>query len=190
MHSFHVLALDFDGVLHPGGDAIYINGGRDLPMWQVEIAMRVQGRFVWMQLLEQALDRSDVAIVIHSTWRRRFSDAQLKQLLSPELARRVVNLDGQISCRNDGTSEEYLMEAMSVLQPDSLLVLDDRPDFFSQGLIRSWLDSAHGEMVWVDPNRGLTTPGVQCRIASWAAGAIPGNDPLHEAHVGFNSINS
>ncbi|MBY0464193.1 MAG: hypothetical protein K2W33_04545, partial [Burkholderiales bacterium] len=99
MMCSHLLGLDIDGVLHRGDDVLHLPQGVHMPMWQVEVAMKAQGRFVWCDLLEEALGDSPVGIVIHSTWRRRFADSELAQLLSPGLARRVIRLDGQISSR-------------------------------------------------------------------------------------------
>lgn len=163
-----VLALDFDGVLHPGGDAIHVASGKNLPMWQVEVALRTQGRFVWCEFLENALGDADVGIVIHSTWRRRFSDAELKQLLPESLRRRVLTLDGQIQSRMQGTADEYLHEVLEYVQPESLMVLDDRPEFFEQGLVRAWLNKHQGQMIFLDPQIGISDISARAAVSAWA----------------------
>lgn len=71
-----ILFLDFDGVLHPAW-------GNSLP------------EFVHVPMLAQVLTGRACEIVISSTWREHYSLAQLKQLLSPELAVRVMGVTGQ-----------------------------------------------------------------------------------------------
>lgn len=168
-----ILSLDFDGAVHPGADVVHLSPGKALPIWQVEVAMRSQGRFVWLPFLEEALQDSDVSIVVHSTWRRRFSDSEIKQLIGPALAERVINLDGQMATRLSGTGDEYVREMLDFLRPKTVLVLDDRPEFFAAGAVQEWISENSGEFLWVDPEKGISESSALAKLAQWAHAPMP-----------------
>lgn len=181
----HLLGLDIDGVLHSARDPVHladISSPRRRPMWQIEVALKTQGRFVWCDYLEQALKYSDVGIVIHSTWRQLFSDVELKSLLPPGLARRVVVLDDRIPGRSQLSPEAYLCAALKLLDPCSVMVLDDRPEMFEQGRVQAWIADNHGELTFVDHGRGISDPLVQQRIASWACTPVGDTQPAVARH--------
>lgn len=163
-----LLALDFDGVLHRGSDSVLIDFNRPMPAWQLEITLKTQGRFVWAPLLSNALEDSDVSIVIHSTWRKQFSDATLKQFLPPDVAARVISLDGQIEGRGEIHADDYLMQALTLIAPTSLCVLDDRPEFFYGGKVKNWIEHNDGKFLWCHQDVGLKDPNITRELACWS----------------------
>lgn len=59
--------LDFDGVLHP-----------------VEPASLGLTQFCWLHILSQLLvGHDDVRLIVHSTWRYEYKDAELRAFLGP-----------------------------------------------------------------------------------------------------------
>lgn len=170
-----ILALDFDGVLHPGDDKIHFDRDARMPIWQFEIAMKAQGRFVWLPILEDALRDCDLSIVVHSTWRRFFSDSDFRHLLGPELGSRLINLDGQIENRLNSNADEYLMQVIDFVQPLDVCVLDDRPEFFSDGQVAAWIAANAGELIWTSPQTGLSNPTVNAQLGLWAHTPVDGS---------------
>lgn len=165
----NLLCLDFDGVLHPANDAILLNFRANAPAWEIALALKAQRRFIWSPLLESAIADSDVKIIIHSTWRKKFSDASMKQFLPAELSSRVIALDGQIECRETAPSDVYLAEALELLAPTSACVLDDRPEFFlAGGRVANWLSQNHGFFLYCHPELGLTTSAVAQDLRNWS----------------------
>lgn len=162
-----LLALDFDGVLHRGSDSVLIDFNRPMPTWQLEIALKTQGRFVWATLLSEALQDTDVSIVIHSTWRKKFSDQTLKHFLPPDIASRVISLDGQIEGREELRADDYLIQALTLIAPASLCVLDDRPEFFYGGKVKDWIEHNDGKLIWCNPNHGLSDSHVFAELSGW-----------------------
>lgn len=163
-----LLALDFDGVLHRASDAVLINFSPRMAPWQLEVALKAQSRFAWAPLLTNAIEHTDVSVVIHSTWRKRFSDATMKHFLPPEVASRVIVLDGQIEGRETMQGDDYLAAALDLIAPTSLCVLDDRPEFFSGGKVKNWIDHNHGTFVWCEPDIGLKDPAVVQQLIGWS----------------------
>lgn len=163
----NLLSLDFDGVIHPANDSIMISFKDDMAPWQMEIALKAQKRFIWAPQLAAILEGTDVAVVIHSTWRKRFSDATMKQFLPPAVASRLVNLDGQIENRETSTADDYLADVLRLIQPNSVCVLDDRPEFFAGGRVQQWMDSACGRFIWTEPDVGLQSHYACGQLTAW-----------------------
>ena len=166
-----VLALDFDGVLHPAGDAVFVDFSR--PAWELSMQLRTQGRFVWLDQLREALEGTNVHVLVHSTWRRRLTDATMRELLGPEVGSRLIMTDHWIDPqrRRDLSHAGYIYEALSIWQEqvgalESLCVLDDRPELFvSDGeLLRLW----HPTYIWTSSDRGLNDASVQQILRDWA----------------------
>lgn len=167
-----LLSLDLDGVLHNADDVIMLNFPKSAQPWQIAIGLKAQKRFAWAEHLVQALDgHSDVAIIIHSTWRKRYSDEMMKQFLPHELAERIIVLDGQIEGRADLSSDAYVRRALDLISPDTVCVLDDRPEFFLTGETRAWIDGNDGRFVWCEPSVGVQSSSVVEEIGSWVRDA-------------------
>lgn len=166
-----VLALDFDGVLHPADDAVLANFSA--PPWQLAVQMRSQGRFVWLPQLEQALQGSTARVLVHSTWRRRLSDRALQEILGHEVGSRMILTDAWIDPRQrqELTHAAYIHEALLAWQEvegvtvQSLCVLDDRPELFlaDADLLKGW-PVMH---IWTDGAKGISDEGVQRLLRGW-----------------------
>lgn len=166
--SVNLLALDFDGVFHPANDSVFVGFKESTPAWQIELGLKAQGRFVWAPLLADVLGDSGVSIVIHSTWRKRFDDAVLKTFLPSEVAQRVIVLDGHIKGRRELSSDDYLAEALDIVAPDNLCVLDDRKEFFPEnGRVQEWIKKNQGSIAWCDPSFGISALGVRRELGAW-----------------------
>jgi hypothetical protein len=172
-----LLALDFDGCLHKGSDPVWLNFPAGTPAWQLEVGLKAQKRFVWAPALAEVIDAEgpDLAIVIHSTWRRRYDDATMKHFLPPTVASRVISLDGQIEGRERLTSDEYLRAAIDLIAPSSVCVIDDRPEFFYGGQVKNWIGHNHGKFIWCNPDVGVQDPSVKAQLLDWTH-----SDPEHE----------
>lgn len=164
----NLLSLDFDGVLHRGSDPVWMNYRANAPVWEIALALKVQKRFAWVDKLVEALHGADVSIVLHTTWRKRFDDATLKQFLPDELAGRVISLDGLVQGRNELVGDDYVMAAIDLLQPSTVCVIDDRPEFFSSGRVKAWMQQHHGSFIWCDPETGLQAEGVNEQLVAWS----------------------
>lgn len=161
-----LLSLDFDGVLHSATDPVLLNFRPDTPAWQLEVALKAQGRFVWAPELARALECcEDVAVIIHSTWRRRFDDQTMKSFLPDDIRRRVIVLDGQIDRRLD--ADQYVEAALELIAPQTVCVIDDRPEFFSGGRVLRWMEANAGEFLWCEPQHGLTESNVMQGLLHW-----------------------
>jgi len=94
-----VLFLDFDGVLHPDGEAALDENFRLLPNANL---------FCWLKILNEILEpHPDVQIVVSSDWRRLFDDENLVRLLGP-LGGRFA---GVVETLESPRSQEILGEA-------------------------------------------------------------------------------
>ena len=148
-----VLFLDFDGVLHPvGAGRVEIVGE--------EMVCEGDDLFCWAPLLESLLAGSDVSVVVHSTWRRHFTEDELKgRLGSPGLGDRLA-----------GVTETGLSRAESILAyvedfgVSDYAVLDDMPEEFAA----EWLPDMN--LVICDPEKGVSSPHVMEMVSAFAKG--------------------
>ncbi|KWT69564.1 hypothetical protein WDL1P2_00026 (plasmid) [Variovorax sp. WDL1] len=165
-----ILCLDFDGVLHRASDAIHVaSGPTSGPLLAVQ--MKAQGRLIWLgHLVDVLVDRPDVAILVHSTWRRKFDQATLAHLLG-ELSDRVIQPPGyfvdlgapapefirqSLDWVNESRREAHLAE----LTLDEIVVIDDRPEFFASD------EGVAARLLLSDPNQGLSVPQTRGRLAA------------------------
>ncbi|VTU44004.1 HAD domain-containing protein [Variovorax sp. RA8] len=165
-----ILCLDFDGVLHRASDAIHVaNGPTSGPLLAVQ--MKAQGRLVWLDHLVDVLaERPDVAILVHSTWRRKFDQVTLAHLLG-ELGDRVLQPPGyfvdlsapapefirqSLEWVNESRREAHVAE----LTLDEIVVIDDRPEFFASD------EGVASRLLLSDPNQGLSVAQTRGRLAA------------------------
>lgn len=174
-----LLSLDFDGVLHSATDPVFINNFRSqAPAWQIEVSLKAQGRFVWAQALADAIEScndSEMAVVIHSTWRYKFSDKTLRSFLPAELGRRVIELDGHLDRQVD--TDHYLAAALDLIAPQTVCVLDDRPEVFLDGRVQQWIQANAGVVIACVPARGVTDGSVSAALSAWCK-AGPRHEPV------------
>lgn len=176
----YLIALDFDGVFHPAKDVVAINFAESTPAWQMAIALRVQGRFVWAAIFEEFLvtcqsrmpEGAHIQFLIHSTWRIKFTDEQIRHFLPPLIADNLINLDRvfEPSFRQGATSDQYLRAALDVVSFDRLLVIDDRPEIFEDGQVMALSKDSPEKAVtflWCDPDRGVSDASVLHAVSEW-----------------------
>lgn len=148
------LSLDFDGVLHPSTEVQgYPSSGLPLSAW----IQNKPGLLRWAPLIRDALEGSECAVLVHSTWRRHLRDSELRALLEPHgLAPRFVG-----SVARDLAREPALVQTMQALglDPSGILILDDAPaEFF---------DLANRLLV-CNPFLGVSDETILARIREWA----------------------
>lgn len=170
-----VLALDLDGVAHGAADPIFADFRRPQPAWQLSVQLRAQGRLVWLGRLVEALGDSPVRILVHSTWRRRLSDRDLREILGPEIGDRMIITDGWMSPedRVNFSHSRYIHEALTAwreiegVEIGSLCVIDDRPELFSgaqdEALLAPWMP----RHIWTDGARGLSDDETFGQLRDW-----------------------
>lgn len=165
-----ILCLDFDGVLHRASDAIHLaSGPTSGPLLAVQ--MKAQGRLVWLDSLVEILaDRPDVAILVHSTWRRKFDQATLAHLLGT-LQDRVLQPPAYFVDLNAPAPEfirqslEWVNESrreahVADLTLAEIVVIDDRPEFFASD------EEVAQRLLLTEPNQGLSVPHLRGRLAA------------------------
>lgn len=134
-----LLLLDIDGVLHP------LAKPEDL---------HPNGWFCWLPILsEQLRSAPHVQIVVHSSWRTRFSLPELRQLLGP-LGSRLI---GAAPALPKSEAIASVLAANKGRIRDHL-VLDDDPE-----LARS--PTLH--VLQCDPRLGLSSRETQSALARW-----------------------
>lgn len=168
-----ILALDFDGVLHPAEDAVFVDFSR--PAWELSMQLRAQGRFAWMEHLVEVLQDSDVRVLVHSTWRRRLSDRDIREIVGPEIGDRMILMDQWIEPprRRELSHAGYIHESLTILreeqgmEPSALCVLDDRPELFAHdaSLLSAWRPMH----IWTHGATGIQDSMVQRLLSGWVA---------------------
>lgn len=152
--SLKLVSLDFDGVLHPSTDISDFHGS-GLPL-----AAYVQTRphlLRWARLLEDALKGSTCEVVVHSSWREKLQDSEIRDLLAPSgLGRRFI-----------GTSPKGVLREKSILDVIRIMGIPHEDLMI--------LDDAHGEfevlaarLVACNPLVGINDPVLLDRIRRWA----------------------
>lgn len=164
-----ILCLDFDGVLHRASDAIHIaDGPVSGPLLAVQ--MKAQRRLVWLDHLADVLaDRPDVAILVHSTWRRKFGQATLASLLG-DLHDRVLQPSSYFVDMN-APAPEFIRQSLDWINearreahvPEvtlaEIVVIDDRQEFFASD------PEMAQRLLLTDPNQGLSVPQTRGHLA-------------------------
>lgn len=145
--------LDFDGVLHPASDvADYASGATpDIPLKQFALQRDL---LRWTPVLAELLaGHDDVMLIVHSGWRTRCQDYELREFLGP-LAPWFAGSTG-VGARY--RSIRALVDRFGI---DDFIVIDDAHAEFPAG----W-----ESLVCCDPDLGVTCPSVQQRIRAWLA---------------------
>lgn len=133
-----VLFADFDGVLHPSEQAE---------------ASRLT-HFCWLPVLVDVLrSHPDVSIVVHSTWRYMYDDAELRMLLEP-LGNQVVGSTGRGPRFESIRGWLYANKACK-----SYRVLDDDATEFPV--------PPPAELILCDPSSGVSAEGVLSQLRAW-----------------------
>jgi hypothetical protein len=141
-----ILFLDFDGVLHPRSRPLAAGG-------KTRSAVNMEAKFCWLPLLDLDLqDHRDVGIVVHSTWRLRYRDTQLRAMLGILSARFVCGAP-------EGPRWRAISWVIAAQQPRAWLVLDDTPGEFPRPLPR--------EVLICDPDLGLSETRVRVALGRW-----------------------
>lgn len=186
-----IISLDFDGVLHRASDIVAISFPPGMQPFQMQIALQAQQRFKWNNLLEEIIVRALEGVdahdqpkfIVHSTWRLKFSDEQIKWFMPPVVANNLISLDHHIekSFRESATSDEYLTQALEHIDCSRLLVIDDRPEIFRGGRVEEWMQRSgvSGKFVWCDPNLGVSGAPVMAQVFDWVV--CCGRDTHHES---------
>jgi len=140
-----VLFLDFDGVLHPDGEAALDENFRLLPNPNL---------FCWKGLLHELLKpHPEVQIIVSSDWRRLFDDESLVRLLGP-LGNRFV---GVVETLGSPRSQEILGEAAR-RSIERWVALDDHVSVH---------EAAREDCRFIacDPRLGVSNPETQKRLS-------------------------
>lgn len=145
-----LLFLDFDGVLHP-----------------LEAESTGFERFCWLPILTELLGRhADVRIVVHSTWRYAYTDAELRDLLGP-LGPMFVG-----SAPRAPREQAVEMVLQSNKQIQHHLVLDDDLREFSGTALN---------LLLLDPQHGLSDEKAQAALFAWLSSTSPLEQPTGAA---------
>ncbi len=140
----HLLFLDFDGVLHPDGEAV----------------------FSCREVLESyLLGMPDVDIVISSTWREDYSLPELQAFFSPSLHDRIIGVTPTLETGYDRGGRQREIEAYLQVwdvrsSSVSWVALDDLRHFF---------DDDCPCLIWVDPAKGFSHVEGK-RLLAWYRG--------------------
>lgn len=140
--------LDFDGVLHPASDVVdYDTSGMPLKQFAAE-----RNLLRWLPHLHELLaGHEDVLVIVHSGWRTRCQDYELREFLGP-LAPWFAG-SAPVGARY--RSIERVVESAGI---NEYLVLDDAHFEFPED---------YAPLVVCDPARGVSQPEVIEKIAHW-----------------------
>lgn len=155
-----ILFLDFDGVLHPDGVYLRLNG---------QIELRAEGElFMWSPHLVDALaPHQDVKIVLSTSWARNIGFQRARAALPAELQTRVIGATwhsamgrgwpDQIPWDNQTRYEQIQAYLSRLSTPARWLAVDDDD--------RGWGDSDRQRLIQTDPNLGLSSPETRAELA-------------------------
>jgi hypothetical protein len=142
LRSSRVIFLDFDGVLHPADYLRFIEVDG-------ELVFGSDARFCWAGVLWDLIKDHDCGLVIHSSWRTSFALADIKDMLPPELASRVLGVTG------GGARFRSIEAYVEAHRLREYLILDDEPEEFPLDL---------DALVVCHPERGIDSPEAKERV--------------------------
>ena len=141
-----LIFLDFDGVLHP-------RSLRVIDQDRGKGASIKNGALCWLPVLESALERQcNVRIVVHSDWRLRYRDFELREMLGLLGERFLFSVP-------EGPRWRAINCIISAKRPRSWLILDDTIEEFPRPLPR--------ELLICEPELGLSEMRVQEALKRW-----------------------
>lgn len=143
-----LIFLDFDGVLHP-----------------VEPEPLRLERFCWLPILTDLLaSHADVQLVVHSTWRYEYTDAELHALLGP-LGHRFA---GSAPRAPRQQAIEMVLQA-NKLVCDHLVLDDDAKEFAG----------ATVNLLLLNSQFGISDGRAQAEISAWLLSTAPPETDFH-----------
>ena len=143
------LFLDIDGVLHPAS-----HGDRVDPYAPISDTIGKPALFCYAPLLADILAPHDVAVIVHSSWRRFTREEDLRVMLGP-LARYFGGTTPG-GARYEGI--RWLVQENGLTD---YRILDDEPSEFPQELC---------ELILCDPERGIEDSRVWAQLQAWLHG--------------------
>ncbi|WP_176382013.1 HAD domain-containing protein [Paraburkholderia youngii] len=150
-----MLFVDFDGVLHPVGEATLDEDFR---------LIENPGLFVWRPILELLLaSYPAVRIIVSSDWRRIFDDATSVRLLGPLGNRFVGVVESYGACRSEAIRMEVRRRRIV-----HWLAIDDHPSVITA-------QAEERRFIANDSARGLSDEAVRrtlCEMLSAFPGAL------------------
>ena len=116
-----IIALDFDGVLHPCRPS--------------SSSQMLRG----VEILSQAIEGlTDISIVIDSTWRHHPTDLEWAiARFPPNVASLIVGCTPKLGGKEAREAEIEAWMKVNVTEPFKLLILDDEPHLFSNLMLES-----------------------------------------------------
>ena len=142
-----VLFVDFDGVLHPGPPTYGIGPS--------SLFMTVR-HFGWLPSLVDVLrPHPDVHVVVHSSWRFEYDEAELREILS-DLGDRVL---GATPATDRGRYDSILAWLQTNPEYSSYRILDDDPEEFPSPL--------PDQLIVCDPTVGVAGLEVITALRRW-----------------------
>ncbi len=151
------LLIDLDGVLHPFNACELIEEDQH---GHYEV---VGEKFTYAHDLEAILrDFQTVRVVVHSTWRKYFADADIKRMLPPLLQKRFRGC----TPREFAKREAAIAAWHARCAPGDFVILDSHPDFFAwPGMVK--------RVVACDPVLGISDPATQLALRAALAKMEP-----------------
>lgn len=111
--------------------------------------------FGWLPILDRMLrPHSDVDIVVHSSWREVYNEAELRDML-PEMGDRIVGVTSPGLERYESILR-WLQDHSEYL---SFRILDDDESEFPS--------PPPEELILCEPSEGLTGAAVQAKLKAW-----------------------
>ncbi len=140
-----VLFLDFDGVLHPDGEAALDENFRLLPNPNL---------FCWKELLHELLEpHPEVQIIVSSDWRRLFDDESLVRLLG-QLGDRFAGVVETLG----GPRSQEILGAAARRSIERWAALDDHVSVHEAA-------KEDCRFIACDPRLGISNPETQKRLS-------------------------
>lgn len=139
----HILFIDIDGVLHPTDATDHSTG------W-----------FCWLHVLFALLEpHPEVRLVVHSSWRYEYEDAELRQLLGPV----GKWFSGSAPRMRREQAIHAVLQANKAAVASYLVLDDDVKEFEGSSL----------NVVFCDSKLGISEARVQALVAAWLSSTAP-----------------
>lgn len=155
MNSLHkrIIFLDFDGPMHPTGTVQFVDHEH----------VDFGDAFCWWPTLRNLLHQTnDVGIIIHSTWRLRWTFEELFDIVPPDM--RPYLLD--VADTNYMGRDQAIVHTWPVYQKQGFLdyiVIDDEP---------TALPSVQDHVIACSSHSGLSNLMVQTHLREWISKGV------------------